>query len=66
MEEVPCDEEDTVYIKILREPGKKKCLKEEELQRICDNMDTTVMSMNFKPNFKNEHTALLPFLQKKC
>ena len=31
MEVVPCDEEDTVYIKILREPGKKKCLKEEEL-----------------------------------
>ena len=51
---------------IFREFGKKKCLKEEDLQRICDNMDTTVMSMLFKPNFYNDHTALLPFLQKKC
>ena len=66
MEVVPCDEEDTVYIKILREAGKKKCLKEDELQRICDNMDMHLMSMHFKPNFRNELTALLPFLQKKC
>lgn len=65
MEVVPSEDPETVYIKMFKNPGDKKFLDEKELQLICDNMDMHVKNMVFKPNFKNKHTDMIGFLEKR-